>query len=198
MEPLILASASPRRKALLDLLGQDCTVDPAHSNEIEGRERMTPRQYVLKNALLKAKTVARRHPKKIVLGVDTIGVFGKKILEKPRNARDARRILHFLSNKTHIVYSGVALVHAQTGTIFTGLEKTRVTFRTLTKKEIAAYVATGEPMDKAAAYAIQGGAAVFVKAIQGDYTNIIGLPVVLFLNLQEKMVKALKKAKNSE
>lgn len=198
MRPLILASTSPRRKALLNLLGQDFTVDPAHTDETKGRGKMMPRQYVLKNALLKVKTVAQRHPNKIVLGVDTIGVFGKRILEKPRNATDARRILGFLSNKTHIVYSGVALMHAQTKTIFTGVEKTRVTFRTLTKTEIAAYVATGEPMDKAAAYAIQGGAAVFVKAVHGDYTNIIGLPVSLFLKLQEKMMKALQKAKNIE
>lgn len=195
---IILASASPRRKELLRLLGQDFIVDPACVDETVGRSRLAPKIYALKNALLKAKTVAERHPQKVVLGVDTIGVLGGKILEKPSDPEDARKMLRALSGKKHTVYSAVALVHAATKKTMTAIEKTTVTFRILSRAEIAAYVATGEPMDKAAAYAIQGGAAVFVKAVHGDYTNIIGLPVTLFVNLRDKMEKHLQKATKVE
>lgn len=195
---LILASQSPRRKKILQRLKEDFIVDAGKINETAGLKRLTPKNYVLKNAILKAKIVAKRHPQKIVLGVDTVGAMDKIILEKPKNQKDARRMLALLSGRTHMVYSGIALVHAKTGTMCTGIEKTTVKFRHLSHQEIAAYVATGEPMDKAAAYAIQGGAAIFVKKIVGDYSNIIGLPVTLFLELKEKMIKKLKKAKNSE
>lgn len=195
---IVLASQSPRRKKILQQLKEDFIVDAGKINETTGRKRLTPKNYVLKNAILKAKTVAKRHPREVILGVDTVGAIDKIILEKPKNRKDACRILTLLSGRTHIVYSGIALFHAKTGIIYTGIQKTAVTFRKLTKQEIAAYVATGEPMDKAAAYAIQGGAAVFVKKIVGDYMNIIGLPVALFLELKEKMIKQLQKAKNSE
>jgi septum formation protein len=169
---LILASQSPRRREILESAGIPFTVQVAGVPEqIEAAE--TPRQYVLRLARSKASAVDGP----LVLGADTVVVLDEHILEKPNDAEDARRMLRLLSGRVHSVITGVCLRK------FSDYQleacETRVHFAELTAEEIDAYVASGEPMDKAGAYAIQGLASKFIDRIEGDYFNVVGLPVRL-------------------
>lgn len=129
-------------------------------------------------ALRKAEDVARRRPEALTLGADTVVVLDGAILGKPRDASEAEAMLHRLSGRTHTVYTGIALVHPQSGRAETAAEATRVTFGPMDAREIADYVATGSPMDKAGAYGIQDDrGALFVERIEGDYYNVVGLPL---------------------
>ncbi len=175
--PLILASASPRRKMLLESEGLSLQVlgSGVEERHIPGE---SPRAYALRNARLKAEDVAGRlKTPGIVLGADTIVVCGEHILEKPRDRADAVKMLTQLSGRTHQVMTGVALASCPAVHDEVWVSVTDVTFRPLTSREIEAYVDTGEPMDKAGAYAIQGGAAGMVQDRQGSYSNVVGLPV---------------------
>lgn len=179
---LLLASASPRRRELLALLGVPYTVVVSRFAEETLAHLTDPAEYVRRAAESKAAEVARRRPGCLVIGVDTDVVAPDgTILGKPRDAADAHRLLRLLSGQTHSVYSGVALLQADAeGAILRQsirAEETRVTFGDLPNDAIAAYVATGEPMDKAGAYGIQGGAMAFVTRIEGDLSNVIGLPL---------------------
>jgi septum formation protein len=175
---LILASASPRREELLGLLALPFEVIPSEVDEAalvrELGEQPLPAEMARRLAELKAADVAARHPDALVLGADTLVVLGDAILGKPVSPDDARRMLALLSGRTHQVITGIALRGALS---FSDAVSTDVTFRELTSREIDAYVATGEPMDKAGAYALQGRAAVLIEGIHGDYTNVVGLPV---------------------
>jgi septum formation protein len=175
---LILASASPRRQELLGLLGLPFEVIPSEVDEAalvrELGEQPLPAEMARRLAEVKAADVAARHPDALVLGADTIVVLGDAILGKPVSPDDARRMLALLSGRTHQVITGIAL---RGGVSVSDAVSTDVTFRELTSREIDAYVATGEPMDKAGAYALQGRAAVLIEGIHGDYTNVVGLPV---------------------
>jgi septum formation protein len=175
---LILASASPRRQELLGLLALPFEVIPSEVDEAalvrELGEQLLPAEMARRLAELKAADVAARHPDALVLGADTIVVLGDAILGKPVSPDDARRMLALLSGRTHQVITGIAL---RGGVSVSDAVSTGVTFRELTSREIDAYVATGEPMDKAGAYALQGRAAVLIEGIHGDYTNVVGLPV---------------------
>jgi septum formation protein len=173
---LILASASPRRAELLRDAGIAFRIEV--SNLEEAREPgEAPRAYAERLARDKARVVAQRFPGDQVLAADTIVVVGDAVLEKPADAVDAARMLRELSGRAHEVTTGVCLVVHRKEDVRS--ETTRVFFRELSEKDIAGYIATGEPMDKAGAYAIQGGAARWVENIEGDYNNVVGLPVAL-------------------
>jgi septum formation protein len=175
---IILASASPRRLELLRLTGLPFEVIPSSVDE----ECVTgaPAEVARLLSERKAEEVAARHPGALVLGADTIVTLDGAILGKPRDAGDARRMLALLSGRTHQVITGIALRGA--GAVSDAVS-TDVTFRPLTAREIAAYVATGEPMDKAGAYALQGHAALFTPEIRGDYANVVGLPLCRLTDL---------------
>lgn len=174
---IVLASASPRRREILEAAGFEFVVDPAHGfEEISGN--LSPDVLLQHNAEGKAEEIAPKHPESIVLGVDTIGVFGDEILEKPKDRADAKRMLSLLSGQTHEVWTAIQLISPDGNQYH--CEKTKVHFHELSEKDIEDYLDTGEYTDKAAAYAIQGGAAKFVKAIEGDYLNVVGFPLQAF------------------
>lgn len=185
MVRLILASASPRRRELLLQMGiSDFTIRPA-LHEIEADD-LPPGEAVQAIALAKGQAVAETvSAGELVLAADTEVWFEGKLLGKPRDEADAIRMLRRLSGAKHTVYSGVALI--LDGKAVTGVEVTEVYFRDLSDGEIEAYVATGEPLDKAGAYGIQGRAAHFVRRIEGDVYNVIGLPLCLVHELTQKM-----------
>jgi nucleoside triphosphate pyrophosphatase len=174
---LILASQSPRRKELLRAAGFDFEVRMPNLVEIP-RDDETPREYACRLAREKALVVASAEPPgRLVLGADTVVVLNGCLLEKPQDAPDARRMLAMLSGRTHCVITGVCLARAKDFVEACEYESTEVTFRTLGETEIAAYVASGEPFDKAGAYGIQGLASKFVSRINGCYFNVVGMPV---------------------
>jgi len=174
---IVLASSSPRRQNLLRHLGVAFEVDPSDVEEIIP-EGAAPQEAAETLALQKASEVGERHPDSVVLAADTIVVLDGAVLGKRESQEDARRMLRMLSGRTHAVYTGVALVHRRSGREFIAHEKTLVTFSPLSDEEIAGYVATGSPMDKAGAYGIQDDrGALFVCHLEGDYYNVMGLPV---------------------
>jgi septum formation protein len=174
--PLILASASPRRRELLTSLGLDFTVLPSSVDEasipIDG---LTPAQTVEKLARVKAEAVAELYPDRLVIGADTVVVQNDVIYGKPVDAADAVRLLGLLQGQAHQVFTGVAVVAG--ARCVTAIETTQVWMRPLSEAERQAYVATGEPMDKAGAYAIQGAGSVLIPRIEGCYFNVVGLPL---------------------
>lgn len=181
--PLILASTSPRRKHLLEQIGMTFTVQPSNVDEsLIPTFGAVPEEFVQRLALLKAQDVASKTPaRSIVLGSDTIVVLDGEILGKPVDADDAKNMLRRLSGNTHTVYTGIALVDSETYSSVTAVQQTDVTFRELIDDEIAGYVATGSPLDKAGSYGIQDDfGAVFVAHIVGCYYTIVGLPLELF------------------
>ena len=176
MRRIILASASPRRKELLKQLGLEFEVAPSEYPE-DLVKKLPPRTIVRRLSIEKAKAVAPLYPDSIIIAADTIGVIGGKVIGKPKTIAEAKAMLRLLSGKTHLVITGVTILDTADGCSSTGVVTTAVTFRKLTKSDIDAYVATGEPLDKAGAYAIQGLGAVLVKEIRGDYFNVMGLPI---------------------
>jgi nucleoside triphosphate pyrophosphatase len=177
---LVLASASPRRAELLRNAGIEFVVLPADIPE-QRQDSEPPRQYALRLAQQKARAVAAREPGAFVLGADTIVCADEHVLEKPTDAADAARMLRLLSGRTHQVTTAVCLVGPDGED--TATETTEVLMTTISEDEIRAYVATGEPMDKAGAYAIQGHASRWVTRIDGCYFNVVGLPVPLVYRL---------------
>jgi septum formation protein len=174
MRMLVLASASPRRAELLRNADIPFVVDPAHVPE-QPLAGELPIDYAQRLAREKALAVLARHPAAAVLGADTVVVVDEHLLEKPSDADDAARMLRLLSGRTHQVITGVCLV--ATGFERTEAEVTQVTFSRLSGQEIAEYVRSDEPMDKAGAYGIQGTASRWVMGIEGCYFNVVGLPV---------------------
>ena len=174
---IILASGSPRRQEILDLMGISFQVDAA---DVDERCEGNAREVVLALARRKAEAVALRHPDEIILAADTV-VDCDGILNKPEDAADARRMLRLLSGRWHDVYTGVCVLHA--GELRLDAAHTRVHFTDLTLPEIDRYIATGDPMDKAGAYAIQGMAGMFIDCIEGCPHNVMGLPMALTKNL---------------
>ena len=170
---LILASQSPRRRELLGLTGLDFIVRVADIDETMDPEK-APFDEVARVSRMKAEAVARK-PGDVVIAADTIVVCEGKVLGKPRDEADAFRILSLLSGRHHEVMTGMTVVRGDE--VITHTEVTRIHFRQLHPEEIRAYIASGEPMDKAGAYGIQGGAALFADQMEGDYYNVMGLPV---------------------
>lgn len=187
----ILASQSPRRRELLGMLGITFDIEPA-----TGEERQvgtTPQEIVQNLASAKASEIAAHHTGEdvTVIGADTIVVCGGEILGKPKDRADMERMIRMLSGRTHEVYTGVAICRAAgdvsgTDGIRTFAECTRVHFYPMSEEEIAAYVAYSDGMDKAGAYGIQSDAAIYISGIEGDYQNVVGLPVArLYHELRE-------------
>ncbi|MCD8217580.1 MAG: Maf family protein [Clostridiales bacterium] len=187
---IILASASPRRKELLARLGAEFEVIPSGGEEVITKE--IPSEIVMELAAQKAGTVAEELKKNtehiLIIGADTIVVNDGKILGKPADEADACRMLRSLSGKTHQVYTGVCLIRLETEKCekHTFFEETDVTFYPMTEEEIREYVATKDPLDKAGAYGIQGVCGKYIRGIQGDYNNVVGLPVA---RLYHEMLK---------
>ncbi len=177
---MVLASASPRRRQLLNLIGIAHEVRPANIDETM-RPRETPRRHAERLAREKASAIAKRDPDLITIGADTIVVVNRKVLGKPRDTDDAARMIALLSGREHVVTTAVAVSRGKK--LRSAVEEVRVKFRRLRDDEIEAYIATGEPMDKAGAYGIQGYGATIVERIEGDYFAVMGLPIVRLVGL---------------
>lgn len=187
MTRYVLASASPRRWELLEQAGFTFEILPAQGEELITKEN--PAQIVEELSYQKAVEVSRRYKgyhkndTTVIIGADTIVALGNEIMGKPKDQKDAARMLTELQGNMHQVYTGVTLVitegipEKQAPLIYTFHEQTDVCMYPMTSEQIAAYVATGEPMDKAGAYAIQGRCAIYIKGIHGEYNNVVGLPI---------------------
>lgn len=179
MEAIVLASASPRRRALLEEAGVPHRVEPADVDE-RAQPGETPRDMTLRLAVLKASTVARRmggDRPSLVLGSDTIVVLDGVVFGKPTDADHALELLEQLTGETHRVITGVAIVNSADLSVFTCAVESEVTLRAASQDELRSYVETGEPLDKAGAYAIQGEGGKLVAGLVGSRTNVIGLPI---------------------
>ena len=178
MQPVILASSSPRRQELLRQIGMSFVVDPADIDErlLPGEQ---PEVYALRLARGKARTASRKNKEGIVVAADTIVILDAELMGKPVDARDAEGMLERLSGREHRVITGLAIMDAASGKLLAKTAETKVWFRTLEPEEIRSYVATGEPLDKAGAYGIQGKGALLIERIEGCYYNVVGLPLSL-------------------
>lgn len=185
MKRIILASASPRRLELLQQIHLKFEVEPSEYSE-NVKTKLTPYALVRFLSREKAMAVAPKYPDSLIIAADTIGLINGQIIGKPETPAAAGRMLRQLSGKTHRVITGFTVLDTANGRMLTRIVKTEVTFRRLAKSEIDAYVRTGEPLDKAGAYAIQGLGAVLVKELKGDYYNVMGLPL-------SALAQALKK-----
>jgi len=182
---VVLASRSPRRTELLRMLGVPHHVEPAHADEspLPGE---SAREQVRRLARLKASAVAGRSGDALVIGSDTLVTLDGRILGQPTDASEARAMLATLSGRTHTVFTGVCLLRPGYEPA-EGFSETKVTFHELSEEEIADYVSTGEPMDKAGAYAAQGVGAVYIRSVEGSFHNVVGFPVDLFEHLLPKV-----------
>ncbi len=176
MTKLILASASPRRAELLLRLGFPFETMPSGASE-DISKTLPPTQHVLEIAKRKTQAVSAKVQNAIVIGADTVVVINNTILEKPRDAHHATEMLTLLSGKTHQVLTGLVLTNTNTSQTHTDVAITQVTMRNLTPHDIQRYVATGDPFDKAGAYAAQGLSAIFIESISGCFYNVVGLPL---------------------
>jgi septum formation protein len=176
MKRIILASGSPRRKALLEQLGLKFTVDARvrEDTEYAGQE---PHQLARETSIKKAESVASDYPDAIIIAADTFGVIDGRIIGKPHSESEARAMLAALSGKSHTVITGFSVLDTITHKAVSRSVETTVHMKRITKSEIEAYMKTGESLDKAGAYAIQGLGAVLVEKIEGDYFNVMGLPL---------------------
>ena len=178
MKHIILASASPRRKEILELADLKFDVMPSDAQEIT--TKTAPNEVVMELASLKAKYIYKKSEKQsMIVGADTVVAYQGQILGKPTDKADAKRMLTMLSGQTHEVYTGVCVI--EDGKTKTFYEETKVTFYEISDEQVDHYIKTGEPMDKAGSYGIQGKAAVFIKGIEGDYYNVVGFPIARFL-----------------
>lgn len=179
MRHIILASASPRRKEILQLADLDFDIMPSNAEEIT--TKTAPQEVVMELASIKAKDIYEQSDKQsMIVGADTVVAYQGQILGKPSDKEDAKRMLSMLSGQTHEVYTGVCVI--EDGEVKTFYEETKVMFYDISEDEINHYIQTGEPMDKAGSYGIQGKAAVFIKGIEGDYYNVVGFPIARFLH----------------
>ncbi len=176
MKKIILASASPRRKELLEKIGLKFEIDSSDVTE-DLQSDIPPRELVKKLSMEKAHAVVKKYDDAIIIAADTIGVFEGKIIGKPHTTTEAKKMLNMLNGKSHLVITGYTIIDTKTNKTVSKSVATKVYFRKMTGDEIDAYIKTGEPLDKAGAYAIQGLGALIVEKIEGDYYNVIGLPL---------------------
>lgn len=181
---LILASGSPRRSEILSSVGWEFTKHVADIDETEGEGEL-PADYVVRLAREKAEAVAVNYPGETVLGADTTVVIDNQIIGKPLDIDDSKRMLSMLSGKWHEVLTGVAVV--ENGKTRSGIQGTRVKFAPMTEAEVTFLAENGDPLDKAGAYAVQAQAALFIEGIEGDYWNVVGLPISLVYSLMKKV-----------
>jgi len=173
---IVLASGSPRRKELLEKVGLVFKVDPSELTE-PARPDLKPLALAKFISLSKASAVASRYPDAIVIAADTFGVLRGKILGKPQSEDEARSMLTYLSGISHLVITGFTIIDTRSGKSVTRTVETRVFIRKLSPGEIDNYIKSGEPLDKAGAYAVQGLGSLIVDRIEGDYYNVVGLPL---------------------
>lgn len=181
---LILASSSPRRRELLTQAALHFDILPADIDETQ-RPHEGPAAYVQRMALEKARAVHARHPEALILGADTTVVLNGEVLAKPADRADAERMLRALSGRTHHVHTGVVLLSASAQR--THVETTAVTFAPISEAELEHYIDSAEPYDKAGAYGIQGYAARWIPRIEGDYFNVMGLPLAITVQLLREL-----------
>lgn len=186
---LILASASPRRREILQSLGLNFKIIPAHVNEdyLQGE---SPSKHVRRLSYNKAMAIALKHQNAWVLGADTIVVIDGVILGKPQNKTQAKKMLRKLSGREHKVFTGFTIANIASGICTTKVVQSTVRFKTISPDEMNWYIACDEPYDKAGGYAIQGKGAYFIQSIRGSYTNVIGLPLCEVLEILKK-IKAI-------
>lgn len=182
MRKIVLASKSPRRKELLEMLGFTFFVHPSSADEIYNKDAL-PNEIVEQLALGKAKDVSSNYDDAIIIGTDTIVVYEGNVLGKPKDKNDAFDMLKSLQDDVHQVYSGLALVDSFTGKSIVSHRLTKVYMYPLSDCQIKSYVNTGEPLDKAGSYGIQGLGSLFIEKIEGDYFNVVGLPISLLREL---------------
>jgi len=181
----ILASSSPRRRELLGSIGVDFEVIPSNIPEERG-EGETPEEYVARLSREKAHAIAAKHPDRWIIAADTTVALDDLVLEKPIDPADAKRMLTTIAGKTHVVYTGVTLTRGNPHYIDTHVATSEVRMLPLTGRDIDWYVTTGEPLDKAGAYAAQGVGGMFIDSIHGSYTNVVGLPLALLFQMLRK------------
>ena len=174
MQSIILASKSPRRQELLHHITDDFEVIVSDADEVLP-EGISPEEAPVYLSRIKARAVADSHPDRIIIGADTVVILDGKVLGKPRDKNDAIRMLRTLSDRIHTVVTGCSIIKGDRICSFG--DSTRVEFYPLTDREIEDYIASGEPFDKAGAYGIQGKGSLLVKGIEGDFFNVMGLPV---------------------
>ncbi len=185
MKKIVLASASPRRKEILALSGLLFRVEPSDYEEILDNA-IKPHNLAKRLSLKKARAVAGKYRDALIIAADTFIVFRGKLLGKPHTSKEARNMLAMLNGKSHSVITGYTILDTGTGKKITRSIETKVWFKKMSSQELDAYVATREPIGKAGAYAIQGRAAMIVKKIEGDYLNVVGLPL---FNLADSLKK---------
>jgi len=188
---IILASASPRRKAILSQVNLDFTIEPSKINE-DFSIKLLPKAFCEHWAREKANDIAKSHSDKLIIGADTIVLINDKILGKPKNYKESFAMLKSLSGKTHQVLTGVSLINSDLGIDFTFNESTDVSFCLLTDEEINKYIEKFKPYDKAGSYGIQDGFSVYVEKINGCFYNVMGFPISRF----HKFYKAIKKGES--
>jgi len=181
----ILASQSPRRRELLASIGLDFDVMPSDVPEVH-QPGESPEEYVARLSRDKAAAIAEKHPADWIIAADTTVLLGDQLLEKPADAEDAARMLATIAGKTHVVYTGVTLLNLAQNWRDTRVAESEVRMLPLDAREIEWYVATGEPLDKAGAYAVQGTGAMFIDSIHGSYTNVVGLPLATLFGMLRK------------
>ena len=177
---IILASSSPRRRELLSMIGLNYVIETSGEEEVQPHG-LPPAEFVKTLALQKAQPVADLHPGDCVIGADTIVYLEGDILGKPHTPDVAKAYLRRMQGKKHVVFTGVAVL--KNGKVDVRHCETTVTFAPMTPREIDAYVATGEPLDKAGAYGVQGPGGIFVERVEGNYFNVIGLPLPMLYNM---------------
>jgi len=177
MKKIILASQSPRRKQLLEQIGLKFEIDPGNYEE-DMTLKMEPNKLAEFLSLGKAKDVAGRHKDSIIISADTIVAVDNEVFGKPKTPEKAKYMLRKLSDRPHSVITGFTIIDTKTNKQISKSIETKVYFKNLSEQEIDSYIATGEPLDKGGGYAIQGKAALFVEKIEGDYFNIVGLPIL--------------------
>ncbi|MDO8715632.1 MAG: Maf family protein [Dehalococcoidales bacterium] len=176
MKKIILASSSPRRKELLEKIGLKFEVEPGDCEEIVDTD-LEPHEMVRKLSREKAEAVARKHNNGVIIAADTVVLMDGKILGKPKSPTEAKNMLRALSGKSHVVITGFTIIDESQRRILSKAVETKVSIRELNPAEIDAYVKSGEPLDKAGGYGIQGLGSVIVEKIEGDYFNVVGLPL---------------------
>lgn len=188
----ILASSSPRRRELLSSIGLTFEVVPSHVPEVH-EDGEAPEEYVARLSRDKASAIASQNRDRWVIAADTTVLLGDELLEKPTDPNDAKRMLATIAGKTHVVYTGVTIEHAGREYRDTRVAESEVRMLPLSPDDIEWYVATGEPLDKAGAYAVQGIGAMFIDSIHGSYTNVVGLPLAtLFQMLRRAGIDPLR------
>lgn len=185
MKKIILASASPRRKELLAKIGLKFSIEKSNIKEDLGTN-LSPKKLAEYLSYRKAYKISKKHSNATIIAADTLVVLNNKVIGKPKNSKDAKKILRKLSGKAHSVITAFTIIDTKTNKISTRSVETKVFMKKLTEKEINYYIKTEEPLDKAGAYGIQGFGGIFIEKIDGDYYNIVGLPLTTFIKELKK------------